>query len=193
MSDGKKSGDKEVKMGNVQRDGSAVQGRQIDSNDIGFVESVFSSGDRGREGSIEERGNPVDVCDRNKRGEEIPQVVSTIVGDEVKGSNDRELEESGEREIKAVAGNDEGHVEEEEEEEEDEEEVEHALSKGVTVAARPANITYDEMSRVGKMVKRILDQGRVEYLRTMDLHANQTQYCQSSLSPECVMIIATRR
>lgn len=32
---------------------------------------------------------------------------------------------------------------------------------------RPLNITPREMSRVGKMVKRVLDQGRVEYLRKL--------------------------
>ena len=190
MSDNKKSGHKEVKMGHVERDDSAVRDRQIDNK--------VSRDDRGREGSGEEGRSPVDIQERNETGEELSQVVSTIVGDEEKGDKERELEEGGkiEIEVEAVAEDGEGHgdeVEEEDEEEEEEEEVEHALPKGVTVAVRPANITYDDMSRVGKMVKRILDQGRVEYLRTMDLHANQTQYCQSSLSPECVMIIATRR
>lgn len=56
---------------------------------------------------------------------------------------------------------------------------------------RPAGLTSREMSDVGKMVKRILDQGRVMYLRRLGLPARQVRYCDPSLSPECYMIIAT--
>ena len=56
---------------------------------------------------------------------------------------------------------------------------------------RPADLSSREMSDVGKMVKRILDQGRVMYLRRLGLPARQVRYCDPSLSPECYMIIAT--
>lgn len=62
-----------------------------------------------------------------------------------------------------------------------------------TTSHRPAEVrTRRDMSRVGGMVKRILDQGRVLYLRSLGLEARQVQYCEPSLSPECFMIIATQ-
>jgi hypothetical protein len=57
---------------------------------------------------------------------------------------------------------------------------------------RPSNITYEEMAAAGLMAKRILDQGRVEFLREMGLNARQLQYCDPELSPECMLILATR-
>lgn len=199
MSTSKKSGDsKEEEMGNVQGDGSAVRDRQIGDDEAGFVKSIGIGDDKGRDGSGEGRRSPVEAHDGNKGGEELPQVVSTVTVVAEKSSNVVELDEEQSRDIVGVEEDCEGHPDKEEEikeeeNEEEEEEVEHALSKGVTTAVRPANISYDDMSCVGKMVKRILDQGRVEYLRSLDLHANQIQYCHSSLSPECVMIIATRQ
>ena len=47
-----------------------------------------------------------------------------------------------------------------------------------------------EMSEVGKMIKRLLDHGRVEYLRANGFHAHQSRYCDPSLSPECFIILA---
>ena len=40
---------------------------------------------------------------------------------------------------------------------------------------RPADITSSEMGRIGFKVKRILDQCRVTYLRTLGLHAYQVR------------------
>ena len=57
---------------------------------------------------------------------------------------------------------------------------------------RPA-LSYEDMSVVGKMIKRILDQGRVEFLRNLGLScAVQRRYCDPELSPECYLILATR-
>ena len=56
---------------------------------------------------------------------------------------------------------------------------------------RPHNLSLQDLPAVGKMVKRIFDQGRVEYLRQLGLTAHQLQYCEPSLSPECFMILAT--
>lgn len=57
---------------------------------------------------------------------------------------------------------------------------------------RPEGLSYAEMSEIGKMVKRVIDQGRVEYLRSFGISARQVQYCDPSLSPECFMIVSTR-
>eukprot|EP01041_Mallomonas_annulata_P006777 gene6777-13731_t len=56
---------------------------------------------------------------------------------------------------------------------------------------RPAGLGCDDLSRIGWMVKRILDQGRVERLRAAGLHARQVQYCDPSLSPECIVLLAS--
>jgi tRNA:m4X modification enzyme len=57
---------------------------------------------------------------------------------------------------------------------------------------RPRGLSYEDMSRVGKMVKRILDHGRVLYLRAMGFAVCQRRYCDKELSPECYLILATR-
>jgi tRNA:m4X modification enzyme len=60
-----------------------------------------------------------------------------------------------------------------------------------TSVIRPTNITPDEMKAIGWKVKRIIDQGRVEFLRGgFGLAARQLKYCANELSPECVMIVA---
>lgn len=66
-------------------------------------------------------------------------------------------------------------------------------SSAIKGAPRPAGITYAEMGAIGGMVKRLLDHGRVMYLRdTFGFTARQVQYCDPALSPECMLIIATR-
>jgi tRNA:m4X modification enzyme len=55
---------------------------------------------------------------------------------------------------------------------------------------RPKDLSREEMAGVGKMVKRVLDQGRVEYLRRIGMNAFQVRYCPSVLSPECFVIVA---
>jgi tRNA:m4X modification enzyme len=57
---------------------------------------------------------------------------------------------------------------------------------------RPA-LSYADMSAVGKMVKRVLDEGRVQYLNRLGLRAVQRRYCDPELSPECYLILATRK
>jgi hypothetical protein len=57
---------------------------------------------------------------------------------------------------------------------------------------RPVNISYEEMSDIGLKVKRLFDYGRIEYMKRCYLfQAEQIQYCDPILSPECVMIIGT--
>lgn len=55
---------------------------------------------------------------------------------------------------------------------------------------RPHGISLKEMSLIGCMVKRIIDQGRVAYLQALGMNAHQRRYCDRTLSPECYMIIA---
>jgi hypothetical protein len=58
---------------------------------------------------------------------------------------------------------------------------------------RPAGITPDAMRALGWRVKRILDEGRVQYIRSQYcMSARQVRYCARELSPECVMIVATQ-
>lgn len=54
------------------------------------------------------------------------------------------------------------------------------------------NISSERMARIGKMIKRIFDHGRVEHLRSLGLHAQQVQYCIPELSPECFLILACK-
>jgi hypothetical protein len=58
---------------------------------------------------------------------------------------------------------------------------------------RPAGITPDAMRALGWRVKRILDEGRVQYIRSQYcMSARQVRYCARELSPECAMIVATQ-
>jgi len=68
----------------------------------------------------------------------------------------------------------------------------HTLPKELNSVIRPKNIDYVTMAKTGKMVKRIIDQGRVEYLRNIGLKTKQLKYCDELYSPECVMIIGTK-
>ena len=79
--------------------------------------------------------------------------------------------------------------------EERDQELEHSVPKvdldSCSVATqRPLGMTSRQMGKTGLKVKRLLDQGRVEFLRAKGLEAYQVQYCSPVLSPECYMIIA---
>lgn len=64
----------------------------------------------------------------------------------------------------------------------------------LTPSVRPKHITHEEMTSVGRMIKRILDQGRTEYLANrFGMKTRQVQYCEDNLTPENTMIIATSR
>jgi hypothetical protein len=68
----------------------------------------------------------------------------------------------------------------------------HTIPKEINSVIRPKNIDYVTMAKTGKMVKRIIDHGRVEYLRNIGLKTKQLKYCDELYSPECVMIIGTK-
>ena len=80
---------------------------------------------------------------------------------------------------------------------EQEEIIQHAVNavdaEKFTSVIRPIGISYEEMSTIGIQTKRLLDQGRVEYLKaSYGFIAHQLQFCSPVLSPECVAIIAHR-
>ena len=77
---------------------------------------------------------------------------------------------------------------------EDDGDEEHGNEHTSLGARRPAGISTAEMSQVGWMVKRVVDAGRVHFLRShMGFKAHQAIYCAESLSPENVMLLACRR
>ena len=78
------------------------------------------------------------------------------------------------------------------EDEEDDEKEEHSVPKESSFVIRPTSITYSDMATTGKMIKRIFDQGRVEYCRSYNLNSKQIRYCDEHFSPENIMIIATK-
>jgi tRNA:m4X modification enzyme len=60
------------------------------------------------------------------------------------------------------------------------------------VSVRPTCLSEEEMPIIGKKVKRILDYGRVLYLRnTLNMKVKYVQYCDATLSPECMLILAS--
>jgi tRNA:m4X modification enzyme len=85
-------------------------------------------------------------------------------------------------------------------ENEDGEDNDHAVPKdgaedstqsGSMSSIKPGDISRQEMAAVGWQVKRLLDQGRVQFLLDMGLAARQVQYSEFNVSPECVMIVAS--
>jgi Methyltransferase TRM13 len=118
--------------------------------------------------------------------------------DEVKKKVDEvDVEEVGD--IFKLEGRDENEDQEVEENEDGEgkeaeqEQDEHAPPKDQHNTNRPTDITYAQMAETGKKVKRILDHGRVKFLKHLGLRAAQLKYCHPSLSPECIMIVADRQ
>lgn len=59
-----------------------------------------------------------------------------------------------------------------------------------SLVPRPSHLSNLEMSVVGKQIKRILDQGRVDYLKSLGFDAKTVRYCSSDLSPECYVVVA---
>jgi len=65
-----------------------------------------------------------------------------------------------------------------------------AEERGNAGVPRPTDITPQEMAITGFMVKRLLDHGRVTFLRSLGLHAKQVRFCSPKLTPECYLILA---
>lgn len=98
-----------------------------------------------------------------------------------------------ENEDQGVEENEDGDGGEGKEQEQEQEQDEHAPPKDQHNTNRPTDITYAQMAETGKKVKRILDHGRVKFLKHLGLRAAQIKYCHPSLSPECIMIVADRQ
>jgi hypothetical protein len=55
-------------------------------------------------------------------------------------------------------------------------------------------LSYQQMSDIGKKIKRVIDYGRLLYLQQyMNLHVVIKQYCDKQYTPEAFMIIATEK
>jgi hypothetical protein len=54
---------------------------------------------------------------------------------------------------------------------------------------RPHHLTNIEMSSVGKQVKRILDHGRIEYLRKIGFNASIIRYCYQSYNLRFICLL----
>ena len=67
----------------------------------------------------------------------------------------------------------------------------HAPDKVLPTVIRPNNISKEQMLIVGCRVKCILDYGRCQYMKEMlgCTEAVYTEYCSSSLTPECRLLI----
>jgi hypothetical protein len=73
----------------------------------------------------------------------------------------------------------------------------HTKSSQLSTIPRPTVAESPEgpevMARIGFMIKRILDMGRVMNLRTqLGMDAHQVRFCSPSLTPECYVIVASR-
>ena len=73
----------------------------------------------------------------------------------------------------------------------------HAIDGGIKSlesVPRPSGVDHRQMSEIGWMAKRIIDEGRIHYItKTYCFDSKQEQYCNPVLSPECVMILGIRR
>lgn len=58
---------------------------------------------------------------------------------------------------------------------------------------RPKNLDYANLAKIGRQIKRMLDYGRLLFLReTLRVSsARMVQYCDEKLSPECILLLAT--
>ena len=69
---------------------------------------------------------------------------------------------------------------------------EHAAPQAPLDCTVPLALKEDPIRRaaVGRMCKRLIDLGRVEYLRSIGLEAELMHYCDAALSPENCLILA---
>ena len=73
----------------------------------------------------------------------------------------------------------------------DKEETEEHRAITSSRVARVAGLSGEELRQLGFMTRRVIDQGRVNFLRALGLRAVQRRYCSPSLSPECYLILAS--
>ncbi|RYG62690.1 hypothetical protein EON64_17410, partial [archaeon] len=58
--------------------------------------------------------------------------------------------------------------------------------------SKPSWISDEMMPAIGKQIKRVLDYGRVMYMRQqLGMQVKYVQYCDDSLSPESMLIVAS--
>jgi tRNA:m4X modification enzyme len=82
-------------------------------------------------------------------------------------------------------------VEEEEEDEEEEEREPHVMTP---IGKRPAELSKERMAEIGHKVKRLLDYGRLLFMRReLGIAAEMMCYCEQELSPENFALISVQR
>jgi len=90
-----------------------------------------------------------------------------------------------------------GDVDEDAEDDDDDDNGEEGGGHNVPLpgsVVRPAGITYEKMALAGKKVKRVLDYGRLLWLRDeLGLDARMVRYCDTELSPECWLLVNQAR
>ena len=185
-------------------------GNKNENQNVEAISSVVSGVNKGIEDSENEKKFDLELMQDNKRMKKGEgDVINTSkkamkekkVEEEKSESKNRknesidnadkkltQVEKANDKEKGVSNGN-----ENENEMEEDKDNDEHAPPKDQYNINRPTNITYANMAETGKKVKRILDQGRVKFLQNLGLRASQIKYCHPSLSPECIMIVASRQ
>jgi Methyltransferase TRM13 len=161
-----------------------------------YMESKEKKGNRTREikRMKKDETGVINVNKIEMEDEETEKKVNEV-DVEKEGGGDRVKSEGRDEGDEGVEENeDEGEGEEEgKEQEQEQEQDEHAPPKDQHNTNRPTDITYGQMAETGKKVKRILDHGRVKFLKHLGLRASQIKYCHPSLSPECIMIVADRQ
>jgi tRNA:m4X modification enzyme len=76
----------------------------------------------------------------------------------------------------------------------DEHTVVRKTSKGLhVVSAAEASRTPEQMVTIGRKAKRLIDYARVQYLRSLGLHAEMIYFCEAAVTPENCLIIASQK
>jgi len=57
---------------------------------------------------------------------------------------------------------------------------------------RELGLTSDEQREIGKMCKRLIDQGRILYLRSHGYNCKLIEYINSDITPENISLMVTR-
>ena len=174
-----KKGTEEVKITKIDEN--------EDKNEVGLIQENEEMIEEKRKINVNEMNIEIEEGGKVEKGEENNDKENG------KEENVDEVEKSVNEEV-INEDEDEDEDEDKDEREGEGKEIEdHTPSKEQYNINRPTNITYTDMAETGKKVKRILDHGRVKFLKNLGLNASQIKYCHPSLSPECTMIIANRQ
>ena len=180
-----------------KEDVDGMKSNEVDEEDLGgrgSEEKKFNvlpqdSKRMKKEGTTAINAKEIEAGDEEKK----KKLDEVNVEEEGEGGDTLKSEGRDENEDQGVEENEGDGEEDGEEEGKEQEQDEHAPPKDQHNTNRPTDITYAQMAETGKKVKRILDHGRVKFLKHLGLRASQIKYCHPSLSPECIMIVAVRK